>query len=61
MSRPRSLSPGVLATSDCRGDYKALSALGVEFLQEPAVRPDGIEAVIRDRSGNWYSFTQRHA
>jgi len=25
------------------------------------VRPDGIEAVIRDRSGNWYSFTQRHA
>jgi len=55
------LSPGVLATSDCRGDHKALSALGVEFLQEPAVRPYGIEAVIRDDSGNWYSFTQRHA
>ena len=53
------LSPGVMATSDCRGDYKALSARGVEFLQEPAVRPYGIEAVIRDDSGNWYSFTQR--
>jgi catechol 2,3-dioxygenase-like lactoylglutathione lyase family enzyme len=53
------LSPGVLATSDCRGDHKALSALGVEFVQEPAVRPYGIEAVIRDDSGNWYSFTQR--
>ena len=53
------LSPGVMATSDCRGDHKALSALGVEFVQEPAVRPYGIEAVIRDDSGNWYSFTQR--
>ena len=56
-----SLSPGVMNTSDCRGDYKALSALGVQFLQEPAVRPYGIEAVIRDDSGNWYSFTQRTA
>ena len=54
------LSPGVLATSDCRGDYAALSALGVEFVQEPAVRPYGVEAVIRDDSGNWFSFTQRH-
>src|SRR5258708_19957607 len=50
------LSPGVLATSDCRGDHKALSVLGVEFLQEPAVRPYGIEAVVRADSGNWYSF-----
>ena len=55
------LSPGVMATSDCRGDYAALSALGVEFVQEPAVRPYGVEAVIRDDSGNWYSFTQRTA
>jgi len=53
------LSPGVMATSDCRGDYAALSALGVEFVQEPAVRPYGVEAVIRDDSGNWFSFTQR--
>jgi catechol 2,3-dioxygenase-like lactoylglutathione lyase family enzyme len=53
------LSPGVMATSDCRGDYAALSALGVEFVQEPAARPYGVEAVIRDDSGNWFSFTQR--
>jgi catechol 2,3-dioxygenase-like lactoylglutathione lyase family enzyme len=53
------MSPGVLATSDCRADYQALSAAGVEFLQPPAVRPYGIEAVLRDDSGNWYSFTQR--
>jgi catechol 2,3-dioxygenase-like lactoylglutathione lyase family enzyme len=55
------LSPGVMATSDCRADHRALSAAGVQFLQEPAVRPYGIEAVLRDDSGNWYSFTQRKA
>lgn len=53
------LSPGVLATSDCRGDYERLSARGVTFLQAPAERPYGIEAILRDDSGNWYSFTQR--
>ena len=55
------LSPGVMATSDCRADHRALSAAGVQFLQEPATRPYGIEAVLRDDSGNWYSFTQRKA
>jgi catechol 2,3-dioxygenase-like lactoylglutathione lyase family enzyme len=55
------LSPGVMATSDCRGDYKILEARGVEFTQPPAERPYGIEAILRDDSGNWYSFTQRGA
>ena len=55
------LSPGVLATSDCRADHRTLAAAGVQFLQEPATRPYGIEAVLRDDSGNWYSFTQRTA
>jgi catechol 2,3-dioxygenase-like lactoylglutathione lyase family enzyme len=55
------LSPGVMSTSDCRRDHAALSALGVQFLQEPAVRPYGVEAILRDDSGNWYSFTQRTA
>jgi catechol 2,3-dioxygenase-like lactoylglutathione lyase family enzyme len=53
------LSPGVMSTTDCRGDYERLAAAGVEFLQPPAERPYGIEAVLRDNSGNWYSFTQR--
>jgi hypothetical protein len=26
---------------------------GVTFLQEPADRPYGVEAVMRDNSGNW--------
>ena len=32
---------------------------GVQFLQEPADRPYGIEAVFRDDSGNWFSLTER--
>jgi catechol 2,3-dioxygenase-like lactoylglutathione lyase family enzyme len=55
------LSPGVMATSDCRHDHAVLRARGVEFTQKPAKRPYGIEAVLRDDSGNWYSFTQRTA
>jgi len=54
------LGPGVLATDDCHQTYKELSAKGVEFIQEPADRPYGIEAVLRDNSGNWFSLTQRH-
>jgi catechol 2,3-dioxygenase-like lactoylglutathione lyase family enzyme len=53
------LSPGVMATSDCKGDHDVLADRGVEFTQEPAERPYGVEAVMRDDSGNWYSFTQR--
>jgi len=53
------LSPGVMATTDCRADHEVLAGRGVEFTQPPAERPYGIEAVLRDDSGNWYSFTQR--
>ena len=52
------LSPGVMATTDCKGDYDTLAGRGVEFTQEPAERPYGVEAIMRDDSGNWYSFTQ---
>jgi catechol 2,3-dioxygenase-like lactoylglutathione lyase family enzyme len=53
------LSPGVMATSDCKGDHATLAERGVDFIAEPAERPYGIEALLRDDSGNWYSFTQR--
>jgi catechol 2,3-dioxygenase-like lactoylglutathione lyase family enzyme len=53
------LGAGVLATDDIHADYEALKARGVEFLQEPQERPYGIEAIFRDDSGNWFSFTQR--
>jgi len=55
------LSPGVMGTSDCKGDHTAMAAQGVEFMQEPAERPYGTEALFRDDSGNWFSFTQRGA
>ncbi|HEX2048429.1 MAG TPA: VOC family protein [Acidimicrobiales bacterium] len=42
-----------LRTDDCRKDFEELSAKGVEFVQEPSDRPYGIEAVMRDNSGNW--------
>ena len=49
---------GVFETSDVRKDFEELSAKGVTFLQEPAERPYGTEALFRDDSGNWFSLTQ---
>ena len=56
-----SLGGGVFTTGDCRKTYEELSAKGVTFLQEPAERPYGIEALFRDDSGNWFSLTERPA
>jgi hypothetical protein len=53
-----SLGGGVFETDDCRKTFEELSAKGVTFLQEPAERPYGIEALFRDDSGNWFSLTQ---
>jgi catechol 2,3-dioxygenase-like lactoylglutathione lyase family enzyme len=54
----RSLANGTmggfgLRTSDCRKTYEDLAAQGVEFTQLPSDRPYGVEAVMRDNSGNW--------
>lgn len=42
-----------LRVDDCHRTFEELSAKGVTFLQEPSDRPYGVEAVIRDNSGNW--------
>lgn len=42
-----------LNVDDCRKTYEELKAKGVTFLQEPSDRPYGVEAVMRDNSGNW--------
>lgn len=52
------MGSAVLATDDCHGTFKELSARGVVFLTEPTERPYGIEATFRDDSGNVYSLTQ---
>jgi len=49
---------GVWETDDCRKTHAELSGRGVTFLQEPAERPYGVEAVFRDDSGNWFSLTE---
>jgi catechol 2,3-dioxygenase-like lactoylglutathione lyase family enzyme len=48
-----------LATDDCQKTFEALSAKGVTFIQEPADRPYGVEAVFRDNSGNWLVLVER--
>ena len=42
-----------LRVDDCRKTYEELSAKGATFLQEPSDRPYGVEAIVRDISGNW--------
>jgi catechol 2,3-dioxygenase-like lactoylglutathione lyase family enzyme len=50
---------GVLETPDVRKDYEELSKKGVRFKFPPADRPYGIETVMQDDSGNWFSLVQR--
>jgi catechol 2,3-dioxygenase-like lactoylglutathione lyase family enzyme len=42
-----------LRTTDCHKTYEELTEKGVDFTQPPADRPYGVEAVMRDNSGNW--------
>jgi predicted enzyme related to lactoylglutathione lyase len=47
-----------LTTDDCRASYEDLKSRGVEFVQEPEERPYGIDAGLRDPSGNSIRLTQ---
>jgi catechol 2,3-dioxygenase-like lactoylglutathione lyase family enzyme len=53
------ISGGVMETADCRATYDELKARGVEFSQAPQERFYGIEALMKDNSGTWFSMTQR--
>jgi catechol 2,3-dioxygenase-like lactoylglutathione lyase family enzyme len=53
------LGAGVLETDDCRGTYDDLRRRGVEFVEPPAERFYGIEAILKDGVGNWFSLTER--
>ena len=50
-----------LSTDDCRKTYDELVAKGVEFVQPPSDRPYGVEAVMRDNSGNWLVLIEHRA
>ena len=47
-----------LTTDDCRASYEELKGRGVEFVEEPEERPYGIDAGLRDPSGNHLRLTQ---
>lgn len=49
----------VLQTDDCRAACEDLRARGVEITEEPNERPYGIDAAIRDPSGNGLRLVQR--
>jgi predicted enzyme related to lactoylglutathione lyase len=50
---------GVLNTDDCHVTYEQLKAKGVQFMRPPTEMPYGIEAMMQDNSGNWFSLVQR--
>jgi catechol 2,3-dioxygenase-like lactoylglutathione lyase family enzyme len=50
-----------LHVDDCRKTFEELSAKGVTFLQEPEDRPYGVEAVMRDNTGNWLVLVEPKA
>ena len=50
-----------LRVDDCKKTYAELSAKGVMFLQEPSDRPYGVEAVMRDNTGNWLVLVEPKA
>ncbi len=52
------LGAGVLNTPDCRATYEELKTKGVHFKSEPKEQFYGIEALITDGVGNWFSMTQ---
>jgi predicted enzyme related to lactoylglutathione lyase len=49
---------GGLTTDDCRGTHADLTARGVRFVEPPADRPYGTEAVFADDSGNLWGMVQ---
>jgi catechol 2,3-dioxygenase-like lactoylglutathione lyase family enzyme len=49
---------GVFQTADCQRTFEELTAKGVEFTMPPTDRFYGIEAIMKDPFGNWYSVTQ---
>jgi catechol 2,3-dioxygenase-like lactoylglutathione lyase family enzyme len=52
------MGAGVLSTPDVRATYQELKAKGVHFKSEPKEQFYGIECIVTDGCGNWFSMTQ---
>jgi len=53
------MGAGVFETSDCQATYEELKAKGVEFASAPKEQFYGIECIMKDGCGNWFSLCQR--
>lgn len=51
------MGAGVFHTNDCRATYQELKAKGID-LTEPKEQFYGIECVVKDGCGNWFSMTE---
>jgi catechol 2,3-dioxygenase-like lactoylglutathione lyase family enzyme len=49
-----------LSVDDCTATVRDLAAKGVEILNGPDERPYGVEALIRDNTGNWIVLVEHH-
>lgn len=49
-----------LSVADCAATVAGLEANGVEVLNPPEDRPYGVEALIRDNTGNWIVLVEHH-
>jgi catechol 2,3-dioxygenase-like lactoylglutathione lyase family enzyme len=52
------MGPGIFRTGDCRATCRELEARGVELAQQPDERFYGIDATVRDPSGNVWRIVQ---
>ena len=52
------LGAGVFQVDDCRRTYEELKQKGVQFAGAPEERFYGVEAIMKDGLGNWFSMTQ---
>ena len=52
------MPPLVLNVDDCRANYEAMRARGVEFTQAPEERYGNVDANFRDPSGNGWKMVE---
>ena len=55
------MGAGVFQTNDCRATYEELKSKGVNFKSEPKEQFYGVECIMTDDCGNWFSLTQPKA
>ena len=52
------MGAGVFQSNDCRATYAELKMKGVHFKSEPKEQFYGIECIMTDGCGNWFSMTE---